>query len=406
MRILLTTRGSSGHVLPLAPLGHAARRAGHEALVAAQAQHRASVERVGLDCATFDDPPASEWMPLLSRFGELGVEAANAAMVGEFFARIDLRSALPGLRALVERWQPDVIVRDSWEFASALVAEERGIPVVRVGLGLAATEESSIALAAHNVDAVRAELGLPADPAGDRLRAAPYFTVVPELLEDPEAPAPERMRRFRLAEDPQPTPSLPAWWPGNDDPLVYLTLGSVTAGRHLPYFPSLYRAAIDTLAPLAIRMLLTIGDAGEAAELGPLPANVHVEQWTSQEAVLPHAAAVVCHGGYGSTLGALRHGVPLVVLPLFSADQWTNAAAVARAGAGIALDADRSTRRVLDPPGEGTIAGLRPAVERVLADSAYRRGARAIADAMQALAPVDAATGLLEDLTRHAIPGS
>jgi UDP:flavonoid glycosyltransferase YjiC (YdhE family) len=51
------------------------------------------------------------------------------------------------------------------------------------------------------------------------------------------------------------------------------------------------------------------------------------------------AAAVVCHGGYGSTLGALRHGVPLVVMPLFSSDQWVNAAAVARAGAGRIADA-------------------------------------------------------------------
>jgi UDP:flavonoid glycosyltransferase YjiC (YdhE family) len=57
---------------------------------------------------------------------------------------------------------------------------------------------------------------------------------------------------------------------------------------------------------------------------------------------------IVCRGGYGSTLGALRHGVPLVVMPLFSADQWVNAAAVARAGAGIALDA----------PVDGAVEGL------------------------------------------------
>ena len=36
MRVLLTTRGSSGHVTPLAPFGHALLRAGHEVLVAAQ----------------------------------------------------------------------------------------------------------------------------------------------------------------------------------------------------------------------------------------------------------------------------------------------------------------------------------------------------------------------------------
>jgi UDP:flavonoid glycosyltransferase YjiC (YdhE family) len=77
----------------------------------------------------------------------------------------------------------------------------------------------------------------------------------------------------------------------------------------------------DALAPLHARVLLTIGDSRDLRELGAIPSNVHVERWVAQDAVLPHAAAVVCHGGYGSTLGTLRHGVPLVVLPLFSSDQ-------------------------------------------------------------------------------------
>ena len=83
---------------------------------------------------------------------------------------------------------------------------------------------------------------------------------------------------------------------------------------------------------------------------------------------MPHAAAVVGHGGHGTTLGALAHGVPQVVVPLFSIDQWANAAAVERAGAGVALDADRSSRRVLARPGPEVIDGLGPAVQRILAE--------------------------------------
>jgi hypothetical protein len=45
------------------------------------------------------------------------------------------------------------------------------------------------------------------------------------------------------------------------------------------------------------------------------------------DAVLPHAALVVCHGGSGSTFGALAAGVPLVIWPLF-ADQFRNGRAV------------------------------------------------------------------------------
>jgi len=193
---------------------------------------------------------------------------------------------------------------------------------------------------------------------------------------------------------------LPDWWPGNDDPLVYLTFGSVAAANHLPYFPALYRAAIDALAPLPVRVLLTIGDERDHAELGPLPANVHVERWVAHDTVVEQAAVVVGHGGYGTTMGTLREGVPLVVLPLFSLDQWANAAAVAAAGAGVALDAERATRNVLGLPSAATVAQLGPAVRRVLADLSFRDGALRIADAMAALPPVDAAVDTLAAISR------
>ena len=195
---------------------------------------------------------------------------------------------------------------------------------------------------------------------------------------------------------------MPDWWPRNEDPLVYVTFGSVTAAEHLPYFPDLYRAAIDALAPLPTRLLVTIGDVRDPDELAPVPSNVHVERWVPHDAVALQAAAIVCHGGYGSTLGALAHGAPLVVLPLFSADQWANASAVARAGAGVALDAERSTRRSLGLPGDGTIGELAPAVERLLGDPGYRHEARRIADEMRALPGVDAAVDVLATIAGRA----
>lgn len=229
------------------------------------------------------------------------------------------------------------------------------------------------------------------------MRDTPYLTMVPELLEDPAIAAPGRVRRF-APEQAAPAARLTDWWPGNDDPLVYLSFGTVTAEAHLPYYPDLYRAAIDALAPLRARVLVTIGEARDPDGIGPVPRNVHVERWVSHDAVAPRAAAIVCHGGYGSTLGTLVHGVPLAVVPLFSADQWENAEAVARVGAGIALTAERGARRVLDLPGPATLDPLGAAVERLLGDASYRRAAEGIAEAMRALPPVDAAVDLLASL--------
>ena len=84
-------------------------------------------------------------------------------------------------------------------------------------------EEEGIRLAAPAVNDLRVELGLAPDPAGDRLRAAPYLTVMPEALEDPAAPSrADPPLPARPAAEPDP---LPDWWPGNRDPLVYLTFG-------------------------------------------------------------------------------------------------------------------------------------------------------------------------------------
>jgi UDP:flavonoid glycosyltransferase YjiC (YdhE family) len=395
MRILLTTRGSSGHLGPLVPFARAFLRNGHEVLVAAQRQHEANVERAGLPFAPVGDPPSEEWMPLMGQFAELDMATANEWMIGRFFAGIDLRAGLPDLEALVEGWRPDVILRESWEFGSTLVAEMEGIPIVRVGLGLAQVEEQSIALAAPAVNEARLKLGLAPDPAGERLADAPYFTVIPDALDDQAAAMPERTHRFRFGVSDEAV-GLPDWWPGNDDPLVYVTFGSVAAGEHLPFFPALYRLAIDALAPLRVRVLMTIGDsARDPRELGELPENFHVESWVPHDDVARGAGVIVCHGGFGSTLGALAHAVPLVILPLFSSDQWANGGAVARAGAGISLEGEGPARSVLALPGPETLAGLPGAVERLLGDPSYRRRSARIAAAMRALPPVDASVEVL-----------
>ncbi|MGH2991751.1 MAG: glycosyltransferase [Solirubrobacterales bacterium] len=398
MKVLLTTRGSAGHLGPLAPFAHACMRAGHKVLVAAQRQNEANVTRAGLEFAPVDDPPEEEWMPLMGRFAELDIATANDLMISKFFAGIDLRAELAGLREIVESRRPDVILRESWEFGSTLVAEYYEIPIVRVGLALAGVEELTVQLAAEEVDEARRLMALPEDPAGQRLRDSPYFTTMPEALEDPAAVVPERTHRFRFGASEAAGP-LPGWWPGNDDPLVYVTFGSVAAGAHLPFYPELYRAAVDALALLPARILVTVGDATrDLAELGELPPNVHVEIWVPHDDVAARADVIVCHGGYGSTLGALAHGAPLVVLPLFSTDQLANGEAAARAGAGFCLDAGWDTRSALGLPTVEAIEALHGAVERVLDDPAYRLRAQRVAESMRKLPPIDSSVEVLEEI--------
>ena len=58
--------------------------------------------------------------------------------------------------------------------------------------------------------------------------------------------------------------------------------------------------------------------------------------------MLAQADLVVSHGGSGTTLGCLANGVPHLMLPQ-GADQFSNADAVGRAGAGREIAPDRRT---------------------------------------------------------------
>ena len=97
---------------------------------------------------------------------------------------------------------------------------------------------------------------------------------------------------------------------------------------------------------------------------------------------------MVGHGGYGTTMGALLAGLPQVVVPLF-ADQPHNAQRIADLGAGLAADAQ-------DP------AGVRAAVERLLADPAHRVAAGRVALEAQALPSIDEAPAALQALAADA----
>ena len=122
--------------------------------------------------------------------------------------------------------------------------------------------------------------------------------------------------------------------------------------------------------------------------LGPVPENAHVEAWVPQPDALADATLVVAHGGSGTTFGTLAAGVPLVIVPLF-ADQLVNAERVAGAGAAVVVEPDRGAERGMGTLGPQHAPRLRAAIETILADPSYTRGARRIADEMAALPSID-----------------
>jgi UDP:flavonoid glycosyltransferase YjiC (YdhE family) len=378
MRVLVTTTGAAGHFTPLVPFARALLDAGDEVLVATRESTVATVERAGFATWTYDEPPAEERGAIFAQSSGLPPDEMNALVTRELFARRDVAAALPRVRAAIEAWRPDVVLHESGEMAGPTAAELAGIPRVPVMITVGSSELKFLGPALEGLAPIRADLGLPADVPPP----AATFTLFPLAIEDPQLPGPPGVRRFR-EELPLPG-ALPAWWPGNEDPLVYVTFGSVAAD--FGTFPALYAAALRHLGPLPVRLLMTTGRDTDLTLLGDVPANAHVEQWVPQRDVTPHAAAIVCHGGSGTVRDGLAGGVPLVVVPLF-ADQPYNAARVAAVGAGIAL-----------PPRQEGFPGLAEAVLQVLREPSYKAKAAEIAADTAALPPASAAVDVIHAL--------
>jgi UDP:flavonoid glycosyltransferase YjiC (YdhE family) len=379
MRALFTSTRGAGHFNPLVPFALAFERAGHEVMVAGPPGIEGPVESAGFRFWQFDLPPDDEMDAIWAQVPQLSPDEANIMVIGEIFGRRYAEAALPRLRAAIEEWRPDVVLRDANEYAGALAAELYGVRHGRVAISLSSSEELALGLVRGSWDAIRQAEGLSPDPDAHALRGSPWLTTFPRGLDKGEMPD---THRFHDPAWTEPANELPDWWPGRgDQPLVYVTFGSV-AGAFSQTLPA-FAVALSAVESLPVRVLLTVGRDLDLHALPEIPDNVHVEPWVPQQDVLGHAAAAVVHGGSGSTLGALAAGVPLVVVPLF-ADQPYNARRVQEVGAGIAVEPNRD-----DIP--ATIAPLRAAIESVLSEPSYGERARELAAEVRAEPPVDAA---------------
>jgi len=381
VRILMTANRGPGHVEPLVPFARAFEDDGHRVLFAAPGKARPEVERAGLPFHALADRDEDEADAIVASLSALPEDEQPARFVQEVFAGVNVRASLPGLLELVASFRPDVVLRETTEVAGLLADERHGVPHGRIAIMAAGTETWGVPVAAPAIDRHRRKLGLRPDPSGRSVHDSPYMTILPAAMEDPADLGPPHAVRFR--EPTPPAAPLPPWWGEDRRPLVYVTFGTVTP--RLPFFRELFAATAAALADVPARVLLTIGIEVDRAVVGDVPANVHLERWLPQAEVMPHAAAIVSHGGAGSTRLALAAGVPAVVLPRF-ADQPRNAERVAALGAGIALP---------DGPAE-----LAAAVRRVLAEPSFRAAARRAQAEIAALPAVDEApAALLAQLT-------
>ena len=383
MRIAFVTNPALGHLLPLLPLALAAREAGHDVVVVGGASIGPAVERVGLPHRVAGSPDLpSVFVRVPEREGLTGRRRA-AVIWQRVFAGILAPELAAATLELARDWPPDLVIHDDSEQGSWIAAERLGIP--HLAFQATAWRGTGLRLSSEPLNALRASLGLAADPELERWHRHGYLGTRPPSLLNPDDPPPATTVPVRpVALDDVQGP-VPSW-------VDERPAGRPTSRRHARHDAAgIARTSIDGLldglATLDADVVATVGQELDPAALGERGPRVHVERWVPMSRLLATSDALVFHAGSGTMLAALAAGVPLVLLPV-AADQPENADRCVAAGVGIALppeargpdDVARATRTVLDD------AAYRTAARRVAAELAAMPEPAALLPRLEALA--------------------
>lgn len=323
-----------------------------------------------------------------------GNKVPAVALAGELAARGH------GVRVLGDAAQMPAFAGVGARFASfstsrAFPSGSTPLDMVRIASDPAMQRDVLAELAAHPADVVVVDVVL--FGVMDALRRAGRAYVVLEHTLDgvlrkvlPSLDAVLRLRGMRVlrlfnAGRPVLAPTIPDLDRGHGDvvhigpvvravparpaaPTVVLSLSTAPYPALVPT----WQRVLDAVQGLPARVVATVGP--ELAAALRIPDGVEVHGWRPHAELLPEASLVVSHGGHGTAVASLAHGVPLLVLPLdLATDQPWVGATVQRAGAGRWL-----SRRARP-------ARIRAAIEELLEDGPHRAAAVRLGEKARAL---------------------
>ncbi len=131
-------------------------------------------------------------------------------------------------------------------------------------------------------------------------------------------------------------------------------------------------------------VVVTTGVRGRDALPFAVPPNVRVAGFLPYAGLLPRVDVMITNGGWGGTLAALSHGIPLVIAG-GDLDKPEIAARVAWTGAGVNLKT-----------GTPSSAHVERALDLVTADHSYRDAAARVGEQLRSLGGAPRAAELIE----------
>ena len=365
----------------MVPVARALGHAGHEVAFATEARFCGRVEKAGFAAFPSGIGPGRVLERTLALPGVAGPEDAWR-FGAQMFAGVAAPAKVPDLLAAMDQWRAQLVLFDVTDFAGPLAAAAMGVPAAAHSLGPLFPIEFFEVAEELVAPVWRERVGTVPPLAG--VFATAYLDICPPSLQssDIERVGPARQPLQPVPFDAVPGERLPAWADSlAARPTVYVTLGTLDNEA-----PGVIEAAVTGLRDEPLNLIVTVGPNRDPEELGPQPPNVHVERYVPQSLLFGRCDVVVTHGGSGTTLAALAHGLPLLVLPQ-GANQFWNAERGAALGVAIRL-----------LPAEVGPETVRRSVATLLSEESYRARAGAVAAEIAAMPGPEKAVARLESL--------
>jgi len=413
VRVVVASLAEKTNFLSLVPVAWALRAAGHEVRVASQPALEPVVRHTGLPFvpvgrdhgfwrhltarSSFDGLRGG--VPLFSGFGSererpWAEELEDYRQVVTWWFRMVNDPMVDDLVALCREWEPDLVVWEPITFSGAIAARACGAAHVRHPWGadvFGAVRARFLARMAQRPESERE------DPLAAWLgaRAARHGVEYSEELVHGQATVEQIPASLRVPTPPGTTylplryvpyngrAVVPEWLRTPPErPRVGLCLGSSTAAW-LGRFGVDVPMVLEGLADLDVEVVATL-PASEREALGAVPATTRLVEYVPLHALAPTCDAMITHGGTGTVLTGLAHGVPQLVSPRPTFDESLLASSVAGLGAARVLDPDHVTA-------DAVASGVRALLE----DPRHGGAARALREDMAAMpSPADLARTL------------
>ena len=368
-RIVLATFGSLGDLYPYMALAQELQSRGYSPSIASCEQYQQTLETAGIEFHPLrpnglpQDPNEAEFISMMMD-SQRGVEYIINYLLMPYLrtSYCDLIKACQGADLLLTH--PLILV-------ASLVAEKIAIPWVSTILSPGASlisvydtaqekstqsrHQQAMAVVARDslmrllrsnarlrsapLEQLQAELGL--EGGLDPLFEGQFAPLVLGLFSptfataQPDWPPQTQITGFpfyRPNSGPGLSPELQAFL-DDGPPAIVFTLGSTAVLAP----GNFYQEGMIAAQELGYRAILMMGKAAHQLNALGLPEGIIAVDYAPHAAIFPHAAAIVHHGGMGTTAEALRAGHPMLIVP-FNYDQPDNAARVVKMGVGRILD--------------------------------------------------------------------